>query len=146
MGQGEIMHLKDEDIQSMTREPLWWQKQGLQYTASGYGKKIPSEWVAEVGGKRYRVYVRQFGNAGSAYIIRGGEEVYFWDTQVVEKRLKLPEAERRYAEHLRTTDPGHFGKIDVPQFGHLRGDVGRLYKAHARREKRRASRKPRLTR
>jgi hypothetical protein len=85
MGQVDIVYLKDEEIQAMTREPLWWQKQGLQYTASGYGKKIPTEWVVTVGGRKSRVYMIQKGNAGSSYILKGKQMVFLHDWQFEEK-------------------------------------------------------------
>lgn len=148
MGQieGEIRHLKDEEIQAVQRNPLAWQKQGLQYTASGYGKKIPTERMVTVGGREYRVYAQVYGNAASHYIIIGGKQVNLWDWQLDEKPLKTPEEERRYVEHLRVADPGHFGKATVPEHGHLTGQLGRLYKAHVRREKRKINRRPRLSR
>jgi len=57
-------------------EPLWWQEQGLSYTASGYGKSIPTAMTVKVPAdngtiRKYRIYVAQYGNAGTAYIKRG---------------------------------------------------------------------------
>ena len=60
------------------RVPLWWQKQGLSYTASGYGKKIPTEHMVKLPGsdKWRRVYVAIYSNAGTAYVeVRGGWHV-----------------------------------------------------------------------
>lgn len=48
--------------------PLWWHKQGLSYTASGYGKRIPSRTMVRFNGKWRRVYVCCFSNSGTAYI------------------------------------------------------------------------------
>lgn len=56
-------------------EPLDWQKRGRSFTASGYGKKIPTTRVLYLFGRRYRIYVDQFSNAGTAYIIYQGEKV-----------------------------------------------------------------------
>lgn len=52
------------------RRPLWWQLQGLQYTASGYGRRIPTEWMVQLpGSPRWRrVYVCCFSNSGTAYV------------------------------------------------------------------------------
>jgi len=49
---------------------LPWQKHGLQYTASGYGRKIPTRHMVKLpGSKRWRrVYVCQLSNAGTAYV------------------------------------------------------------------------------
>jgi len=48
--------------------PLWWQEKGLSYTASGYGKRIPTERMIKFNGKWRRVYVYRYSNAGTAYI------------------------------------------------------------------------------
>jgi hypothetical protein len=55
-------------------EPLWWQKQGLMYTASGYGKKIPSHWVTYWKGQRRRVYITIWSNSGVAWIVNGDQK------------------------------------------------------------------------
>lgn len=47
---------------------LWWQKQGLSYTATGYGRKIPTRHMVQVNGKWRRVYCCQISNAGTCYI------------------------------------------------------------------------------
>lgn len=56
-------------------KPLAWQKAGLTYTASGYGAAIPTVWMVTVGSRKYRVYVCQYSNAGTAYIRRGGRTI-----------------------------------------------------------------------
>ena len=48
--------------------PLWWQKKGLSFTSSGYGKRIPTRMMVLFKGKWRRVYVCQFSDAGTAYI------------------------------------------------------------------------------
>jgi hypothetical protein len=54
---------------------LWWQEKGLSYTASGYGAKIPSARMVYIDGRWRRVYVTQYGNAGSAWILVKGVKV-----------------------------------------------------------------------
>lgn len=54
---------------------LPWQKAGLTLRATGYGKKIPTTRVLHLFGRRYRIYVDQFSNAGTAYIVYQGEKV-----------------------------------------------------------------------
>lgn len=50
--------------------PLDWQKMGLQQTRSGYGAKLTSSRIAILpDGKRRRVYVTCYSNAGTAWII-----------------------------------------------------------------------------
>jgi hypothetical protein len=57
--------------------PLWWQKQGLSYTASGYGKKIPTVYMVRLpGNPRWRrVYCCCYSNAGTCYVTRGKDWV-----------------------------------------------------------------------
>lgn len=58
---------------------LWWQTEGtpsgcsgqdkgLSYTASGYGKRIPTEYMVKYNGKWRRVYCRIYSNSGTLYI------------------------------------------------------------------------------
>lgn len=58
-------------------ELLWWHKQGLSYTASGYGRKIPTIHMVRLpGDKRWRrVYCCIYSNAGTTYVIKNGEWV-----------------------------------------------------------------------
>ena len=49
----------------------------LHRSASGYGSKIPTSWMLQLDGKRWhRVYVIQWSNAGSAYVLVGGTPAY----------------------------------------------------------------------
>lgn len=59
------------------RAPLWWQEQGLQYTASGYGGKIPTSRMVQLpSSKRWRhVYCASYGNAGTCYVQVGKDWV-----------------------------------------------------------------------
>jgi hypothetical protein len=50
------------------RRPLWWQAQGLSFTASGYGRRIPTSWVVQVENRWRRVYCCIFSNSGTCYI------------------------------------------------------------------------------
>ena len=47
---------------------LPWQARGSSYTASGYGRRIPSPYMVQWQGRWRRVYVCCYGNAGTAYI------------------------------------------------------------------------------
>lgn len=58
----------------MILKPTWWQERGLHYTASGYGKKIPTQYVMKVAGRMCRVYCCIFSNIGTLYVIRNGRE------------------------------------------------------------------------
>lgn len=48
--------------------PLWWHEKGLSFTASGYGKRIPTRQMVKVNGKWRRVYCCVFSNSGTCYI------------------------------------------------------------------------------
>ncbi len=52
--------------------PMWWHERGLSYTASGYGRAIPSRYMVRWEGRWRRVYVCQISNAGTAYIGKPG--------------------------------------------------------------------------
>jgi hypothetical protein len=43
-------------------------------SATGYGSKIPTRYMLEYGGRWRRVYMMQYGNSGSAYVIVHGQE------------------------------------------------------------------------
>lgn len=55
--------------------PLWWHERGLSQTASGYGAKLTSSYKVPYNGRLYRVYMAQYSNAGTAYIIVKGEKI-----------------------------------------------------------------------
>lgn len=50
------------------RRPLWWHLAGKTYTASGYGKRIPTEHVVRLDGRWRRVYCCIFSNSGTCYV------------------------------------------------------------------------------
>jgi hypothetical protein len=56
--------------------PLWWQEKGLSYTATGYGRKIPTRYMVRVRGLWRRVYACQISNAGTCYIGKPGAWEY----------------------------------------------------------------------
>ena len=58
--------------------PLWWQERGLSYTATGYGRKIPTRIMVKLpGSNRWRrVYCCCFSNSGTCYVeVPGGWHV-----------------------------------------------------------------------
>ena len=50
------------------RAPLWHHTARLQFTASGYGKRIPTEHMIKHNGRWRRVYCCIFSNIGTLYI------------------------------------------------------------------------------
>lgn len=66
-------------------EPLSWQERGLAQTASGYGGKMASSHVAVLpDGRKRRVYVTQWSNAGSAWIQLGKRRLVLRDCDRIE--------------------------------------------------------------
>ena len=49
-------------------KPLPWQIRGLQYTATGYGSKIPTRYMVRFNDKWRRVYCMIYSNIGTLYI------------------------------------------------------------------------------
>ena len=61
---------------AMSERLLEWQRLGLQYTATGYGTKIPtSKVIAWSDGKVRRVYCDIYSNSGSCYCMIHGCKV-----------------------------------------------------------------------
>lgn len=49
-------------------KPLWWQEKGLSFTASGYGKRIPTTRQIRLHGRWRRIYCCCFSNSGTCYV------------------------------------------------------------------------------
>lgn len=46
-------------------------------TVSGYGPKLPTRYrITFTDGRTRRVYVMQYGNSGSAYVVIGGVDIF----------------------------------------------------------------------
>lgn len=65
-----------EDLEHKT-ELLEWHKTGLSYTASGYGRKIPTSMMVKLpdSPRWRRVYCCIFSNAGTYYVTAGNDWV-----------------------------------------------------------------------
>ena len=59
------------------KKPLKWQTMGLQFTATGYGKRIPTEYVCRFNGKWRRVYCCIYSNIGTLYIGKLSDNLTF---------------------------------------------------------------------
>jgi hypothetical protein len=70
-----INYLPD-DTEIKDAKLLWWQKQGLQQTATGYGSKLTTTKLAKYNGRFYRVYCMIYGNIGSCYIMTKGQRLF----------------------------------------------------------------------
>lgn len=73
-------HLDGQTIYAEKTElvhcPLEWQKQGLQETASGYGRKLTNSYKINFNGKLYRLYTTSFSNAGSTWFTVKGKKIF----------------------------------------------------------------------
>ena len=48
----------------------------VAYSSTGYGSDLPTRYRVKYGTRWHRVYVVIYGNAGSAYIKKGGEWLF----------------------------------------------------------------------
>ena len=56
-------------------EPMQHHKLGLYYTATGYGAKVPTQYMVKYNNRWYRVYCAVYGNSGSTYIVSNGDKI-----------------------------------------------------------------------
>lgn len=71
---GQLIRLTCSGPAVMVRE-LWWQKQGLSYTVTGYGAKIPTCYMVRTIDKKWRrVYCAIFSNVGATYVMHGKQK------------------------------------------------------------------------
>ena len=58
-----------DELEHKTKE-LWWQEQGLMYTATGYGRKIPTTHMVKLPDSNHwrRVYCCIYSNIGTCYV------------------------------------------------------------------------------
>ena len=56
-------------------EPMRHHKLGLSYTKTGYGAKIPTQYMVKYNNRWHRVYCAVYGNTGSAYIVSSGDKI-----------------------------------------------------------------------
>ena len=69
-----------ERVEAVAVEPLPHHLEGRQYTATGYGSRIPTEYRVRYRGsdgraRWRRVYVSVWSNAGTAYVRDAGERL-----------------------------------------------------------------------
>lgn len=44
-------------------------------SATGYGRKIPTRYMVQITKRWHRIYMMQYSNAGTAYVLKGGDEL-----------------------------------------------------------------------
>lgn len=70
-------------VSTVARESLtWWQKRGLMFTASGYGRKIPTRWKVKVNSRWCRVYCCIYSNSGTCYVMSKGKPLATVDIEI----------------------------------------------------------------
>jgi len=72
------LYIGTEQLETITAL-MPYHKQGLTYTATGYGGKIPTQYKVKHNGRLYRVYCAIFSNNGSLYIISKGSKLTIRD-------------------------------------------------------------------
>ena len=74
---GHLRGKETSDTVAVKCDPLWWHDQGLQQTATGYGKKLTTPYKAFFLNRWYRVYATCCGNVASHWIVARGEKYFF---------------------------------------------------------------------
>ncbi len=68
---------RDNHIQAdrtdLLEAPMWWHRQGLTETATGYGRKLNSGLKIHFNGRLYRLYVTCFSNNGTVWFTSKGQ-------------------------------------------------------------------------
>jgi len=72
MNDKNILYMCESEV---VNAPLWWHKQGLQQTASGYGSKLTSRFKVPYNGRLYRVYYICYSNLATYYIVSNGNKI-----------------------------------------------------------------------
>ena len=62
----------DINKEDLIEDPLWYHKEGLMQTSTGYGSKLVTEYKINFEGRLHRVYCMQYSNAGSLYFLSRG--------------------------------------------------------------------------
>lgn len=74
-------HTLPRPVVEVKDAPLWWHLKGLQQTSSGYGRKLTTTRMVRLEGDTVwrRIYVTQFSNAGTAWIMVQGKPCVIHD-------------------------------------------------------------------
>lgn len=56
------------DRKDLITKPLWFHKQNLMQTATGYGKALKTEYMMKYKNRTHRVFCCIFSNSGTLYI------------------------------------------------------------------------------
>ena len=71
---GELVRIECTKY-AIRKNPMRHHKLGLQYTATGYGSKIPTEYMVRTIDQTWRrVYCCIYSNSGTLYVMHGREK------------------------------------------------------------------------
>ena len=73
---GTYPNLYTQDTADLLHSPLVWQERGLQQTATGYGKKLTSQYKISYCGKLYRLYNTCYSNVASTWFVCRGKKIF----------------------------------------------------------------------
>jgi len=59
----------------LVENPLWWHKQNLSQTATGYGSKLTTSKMIYFENKLRRIYCTIYSNSGTTWFTYKGEEI-----------------------------------------------------------------------
>lgn len=79
-----VKYTDPKTVGAILHRPMRHHLAGLSYTATGYGAKIPTEWMIVTVGSRdegfrlteRRVYSMVYSNSGSSYVVIKGEDIF----------------------------------------------------------------------
>ena len=71
-----IQYAQGVSMDDRVESPLWWHKEGLRQTATGYGSKLTTRYKVPYNGRLYRVYAICHSNVASHYIIVKGQQLF----------------------------------------------------------------------
>lgn len=71
-GNAHNLPMRTIKAEAVIISPLWFHKQGLMQTSTGYGKKLKTEYKLKHNGRLYRVYCYLYSNIGRLYIVSKG--------------------------------------------------------------------------
>jgi hypothetical protein len=66
---GTLDYIEDSDVSDVKSSQV------PQRSSAGYGTRKPSQWMLKINSRWHRVYICQFSNAGTSYILIKGNWV-----------------------------------------------------------------------
>ncbi|MBU2061742.1 MAG: hypothetical protein KKH44_07845, partial [Bacteroidetes bacterium] len=74
--ESEYIYFSDlQENNLIIESPLWYHKRNLMQTSTGYGSKLVTEHKLKFRNRLYRIYIMQYSNSGTAYILVNKERI-----------------------------------------------------------------------